>query len=137
MFDGGELYGSFKSEQPPLEKQQLPLPLPSPQQPPQKKQQETMYYHEEAERAERAPKHIVYHEQGESFFDRIASKRYDILKVISFALIIVLAISIDRVNTFYLTQYVTNSILTGTQELLLRISYPITVIIIIWLIKIL
>ena len=26
MFDGGELYGSFKSEQPPLEKQQLPLP---------------------------------------------------------------------------------------------------------------
>ncbi len=130
MFDGGELYGSFQAEQQPLEKQQLPLPPPAPQQPPQKKQQEAMYHHEEA--AERP----VYYQQSESFFDRIASKRYEILKVISFALIIVLAISIDRVNTFYLTQYVTNSILTGTQEVLLRVSYPITVLIIIWLIKI-
>jgi hypothetical protein len=47
----------------------------------------------------------------------------------------VLAISIDRVNTHYLTQYVANSILTGTQELLLRVSYPITILIIIWLLK--
>ena len=125
MFDGGELYGTFQAEQqPPIEK-----PLPSVQQkktlPPQE-----MYYHEE-------PKQIMYIQQpqGDSFFDRIASKRFEILKVFSFALIIVLAISIDRVNTYYLTQYVTNSILTSTQELLLRISYPITVLIIIWLLK--
>ena len=126
MFDGGELYGTFQTEQQPPH---IETPLPSVQQkktpPPQE-----MYYHEE-------PKQIIYMQQpqGDSFFDRIASKRFEILKVFSFALIIVLAISIDRVNTYYLTQYVTNSILTSTQELLLRISYPITVLIIIWLLK--
>ena len=127
MFEAGDLYGTFQAEQqPPVEK---PLPPPTIQQnkppPPQE-----MYYHEE-------PKQVVYMQQqhGDSFFDRVASKRFEILKVFSFALIIVLAISIDRVNTHYLTQYVANSILTSTQEMLLRISYPITVLVIIWLLK--
>jgi hypothetical protein len=128
MFDGGELYGTFQAEQPPVEK-----PIPPPpiiQQNKQPPPPQEMYYHEE-------PKQIIYQQQqpSESFFDRIASKRFEILKVFSFALIIVLAISIDRVNTYYLTQYVTNSILTSTQEVLLRVSYPITVLIIIWLLK--
>jgi hypothetical protein len=126
MFDGGELYGTFQPEQPPVEKPIPPPPIiqQNKQPPPQE-----MYYNEE-------PKQIIYQQpQGESFFDRVSSKRFEILKVFSFALIIVLAISIDRVNTYYLTQYVTNSILTGTQELLLRISYPVTVLIIIWLLK--
>lgn len=124
MFEGGELYGTFQPEQPPSEKQ---MPLPPPVQQKKTPPPETMYYHEE-------PKQVIYY-QGDSFFDRIAAKRFEILKVFSFALIIVLAISIDRVNTHYLTQYVTNSVLTNTQELLLRMSYPITVLIIIWLLK--
>ena len=129
MFDGGELYGTFQAEQPPLEN---PIPPPTIQQKKTPPPQQDMYYHEE-------PTQVIYQPQpqpqGESFFDRVSSKRFEILKVFSFALIIVLAISIDRVNTYYLTQYVTNSILTGTQELLLRISYPVTVLIIIWLLK--
>jgi hypothetical protein len=129
MFEGGELYGTFQAEQQPPMHVEKPLPPPTIQQNKQQPPQE-MYYHEE-------PKQVVYMQQhqGEGFFDRIASKRFEILKVFSFALIIVLAISIDRVNTYYLTQYVANSILTSTQELLLRISYPITVLIIIWLLK--
>lgn len=128
MFEAGDLYGTFQAEQqpPPMEKQ---MPLPPPVQL-KKPPPETIYYHEE-------PKQQVIYYQGDSFFDKIAAKRFEILKVFSFALIIVLAISIDRVNTFYLTQYVTNSVLTSTQELLLRISYPITVLIIIWLLKLL
>lgn len=122
MFEAGDLYGNFQSEQ--QTDSQLPLPPPVQQPPPEK-----MYYREE-------PKPVIYY-QGDSFFDKIATKRFEILKVFSFALIIVLAISIDRVSTHYLVQYVTNSILTGTQELLLRISYPITVLIIIWLLKLL
>ena len=130
MFDGGELYGTFQAEQPPVEKPIPPPPAIQQIKQPPPPQQQDMYYHEE-------PKQIIYKQQqpGDGFFDRIASKRFEILKVFSFALIIVLAISIDRVNTHYLTQYVTNSILTSTQELLLRISYPITVLIIIWLLK--
>jgi hypothetical protein len=131
MFDGGELYGTFQAEQPSMEK---PLPPPPIIQQNKTPPPQDMYYHEE-------PKQVVYQQQqqpakqSEGFFDRISAKRFEILKVFSFALIIVLAISIDRVNTHYLTKYVTNSILTSTQELLLRVSYPITVLIIIWLLK--
>jgi hypothetical protein len=131
MFDGGELYGTFQAEQPPVEKQIPPPPIIQQNKQPPPQATQDMYYHEE-------PKQVIYQQQqppSESFFDRIASKRFEILKVFSFALIIVLAISIDRVNTYYLTQYVTNSILTSTQELLLRVSYPITVLIVIWLLK--
>ena len=128
MFDGGELYGTFQPEQPPPVEKPLPIIQQKNTPPPPKE----MYYHEE-------PKQPIYIQQpqqhSDSFFDKIASKRFEILKVFSFALIIVLAISIDRVSTYYLTQYVTNSILTSTQELLLRTSYPITVLIIIWLLK--
>lgn len=129
MFDGGELYGTFQAEQPPMEK---PLPPPPAIQQNKTPPPQDMYYHEEQ-------KPVVYQQQqqqpSESFFDRISAKRFEILKVFSFALIIVLAISIDRVNTHYLTKYVTNSIMTSTQELLLRVSYPITILIIIWLLK--
>jgi hypothetical protein len=125
LFESGDLYGSFQPEEPVTQKQQLPPP-PSPPPIQQKKQpDEAIYYH-----------HRPEPQQTEGFFDRIASKRFEILKVISFALIIVFAISIDRVNMHYLTQYVSNSILTGTQEFFLRLSYPVTVLIIIWLIKV-
>lgn len=127
MFDAGDLYGTFQAEQPQEPQSQLPLPPPVQQQKPPPP--EKMYYHEE-------PKQVIYY-QSESFFDKIAAKRFEILKVFSFALIIVLAISIDRVSTYYLSHYVANSVLTGTQELLLRISYPITVLIVIWLLKLL
>jgi hypothetical protein len=79
----------------------------------------------------------VYYEQQESFFDRMASKRYDVLKVVSFAMIIVFAISIDRFCTFYMTQYVTEAFLTKTQEALVRLSYPLGIVILIWLMKLL
>jgi hypothetical protein len=62
-------------------------------------------------------------------------KRFDVLKVISFALIIVFAISIDRVLTHYLTDYASETRLTTMQELLLRLSYPVTILIIIWILK--
>lgn len=72
---------------------------------------------------------------GDSFFDRVSTKRYEVFKVIAFALIILFAISMDRVCTFYLTQYITQSILTTTQEFMVRASYPVAVLLVIWIIK--
>ena len=80
---------------------------------------------------QRAP--VVSYE--ESFFDRLSSKRIEILKVFVFSLIILFAISLDRFFTHYLAQYIADSILTKTQEILIRISYPIAIILIIWFIK--
>lgn len=71
----------------------------------------------------------------ESFFDRLASKKFEVLKMVVFSLIILLAISMDRFFTHYLTQYITQSILTTTQEMIIRGAYPIAIILAVWFAK--
>lgn len=147
MFDGSDLtlaYGSYEHEQPQQQKQQLPpvqqslpqqQPLPSPQvqvqQPQQYNPAEAMYLNAAPQQQQQA----MYKYKEETFMDRFLSKRYDVLKVVSFALIIVLAISIDRFTTFYITQYIDSNILTKTNEMVFRLSYPLIIVVIIWLIK--
>lgn len=145
MFDGSDLslaYSSYENEPPQL-KQQLPpvqqqQPLPV-QQPPQVSVQQQQYNPPDAmflnSSMQQQQQQPVYKYEKESFVDRLLSKRYDVLKVISFALIIVLAISIDRFTTFHITQYIDSTILTKTNEMLFRLSYPVFILVLIWLIK--
>lgn len=144
MFDGSDLslaYSSYENEPPQL-KQQLPpvqqqQPLPV-QQPPQVSVQQQQYNPPDAmflNSSVQQQQQPVYKYEKESFVDRLLSKRYDVLKVISFALIIVLAISIDRFTTFHITQYIDSTILTKTNEMLFRLSYPVFILVLIWLIK--
>ena len=131
----------FQQAPPPPQKQQLP-PLQPPPLPPPSIQPNISYSQQEPTyasayaRPQQQMKQPIYYTQNVSIVDKFFSKWYDVLKVISFALIIVLAISIDRFFTFYLTQYVADSILSTAQEVLVRISYPIIIIIIIWFMKI-
>lgn len=150
MFEGNDLsaaYGSFEPQLPPPQAlpphhpqpqpQQQPQPQPQPPQPQQAQRMiadTDMMYAPGPQQQYMKP---IYYEQQESFYDRMASKRYDVLKVVSFALIIVFAISIDRFCTFYMTQYVTEAFLTKTQEALVRLSYPLGIVIVIWLMKLL
>ena len=71
----------------------------------------------------------------DSFWDRMSQKRFEVLKVVVLAMIVLLAISTDHVVSHYLTQYLSNSILTSVQEFLVRFSYPIAVLLMIWFIK--
>lgn len=71
----------------------------------------------------------------DSFWDRVSQKRYEVLKVFVLALIVLLAISMDHVVSHYLSQYISNSLLTTVQELLVRVSYPVAVLLVIWFIK--
>ena len=70
-----------------------------------------------------------------SFWDRMAIKRPEVIKLGVFALVIVLAISLERIGTHYLGKYLTDNIFTDLQEVMLRFSYPIGVFILIWIIK--
>jgi hypothetical protein len=70
-----------------------------------------------------------------SFWDRMGEKKGEVAKLVIFALVILLAISLDRFVTHYLTQYFGQSFLTETQALLIRLAYPIMIILVIWLIK--
>jgi hypothetical protein len=70
-----------------------------------------------------------------SFWDKLARKRGDVLKLFMFALVILLALSLDHMAVHYLTNYISKTILTDTQELLVRLSYPIIIVLVIWIMK--
>ncbi len=70
-----------------------------------------------------------------NFFDRMNLKRTEVIKLSLFSLVIVLGISIDRMLTYYLSKYIGDNILTDFQEFLLRISYPITIFLLLWIFK--
>lgn len=71
----------------------------------------------------------------DGFLARVTARRFEVLKVVMFALIILFAISMDRLFTHYIFQYVSESVLTKGQELLIRAAYPIGILLVIWFVK--
>ena len=83
-------------------------------------------------------KQQVYQQQRNpeySFWDRMALSRNDVFKLILLSFVIVLGISIERIGNYYITQYLSDNILSSIQEFIVRISYPIIIIIFLWIIK--
>lgn len=70
-----------------------------------------------------------------SFWDRMVNTKTDVIKLAVFSLVILLGISMDRIGTYYITKYLTENTFTYIQELIIRISYPIFIFILLWIIK--
>jgi cation transport ATPase len=70
-----------------------------------------------------------------NFLDRMNMKKSEVIKLALFSLVIVLGISIDRMLTYYVSKYINDNVLTDFQELLLRLSYPITIFLLLWIFK--
>ena len=70
-----------------------------------------------------------------NFLDRMNIKKTEVIKLALFSLVIVLGISIDRMLTYYVSRYINDNVLTDFQELLLRLSYPITIFLLLWVFK--
>ena len=70
-----------------------------------------------------------------NFLDRMNLKKTEVIKLALFSLVIVLGISIDRMLTYYVSKYINDNVLTDFQELLLRLSYPITIFLLLWIFK--
>ena len=73
--------------------------------------------------------------QDYNFIDRMNLKKTEVIKLALFSLVIVLGISIDRMLTHYLSRYINDNVLTEFQEVLLRLSYPITIFLLLWIFK--
>ena len=52
-----------------------------------------------------------------------------------FSLVILLAISLDRMATYYLSKYVNENVLTDNQEMIIRFAYPVIIVLILWFLK--
>lgn len=70
-----------------------------------------------------------------SFWDRMAMSRNDVFKLVILAFVIVLGISIFSIGNYYITQYLSDNILSSAQEFIVRISYPILIFLLLWIIK--
>lgn len=72
----------------------------------------------------------------DSMFDRFVSKKKDVLKLVTMSLTVLLAISSHYVMTDLIRNYIANNDLTGNQEFTTKIAYPLTVLLLIWTLKV-
>jgi ABC-type bacteriocin/lantibiotic exporter with double-glycine peptidase domain len=70
-----------------------------------------------------------------SFWDRMVMSRREVLKLFILSLVVILAISLEKIGCHYLYNYISSTDLTTLQEFLVRLSFPIIVFIILWIIK--
>jgi len=71
----------------------------------------------------------------DTFWNRFTQKKTEVFKLIIFSFVILFAISLDRIGTYYLTKYVNENVLTDRQEFIVRLAYPVLIILILWIFK--
>jgi len=74
-------------------------------------------------------------QKSASYFEALVNKRKDVIKMVSFAAIILLAISIHNVVDFGLKEFILSNELSFKQEIGIRLIYPLAVIFFLWNIK--
>ena len=145
MFEGTSLdmaYGSIYEQSTPVQQMAPPPPPPTPamdlplpkstsshQTPP-----DVSYSNPNAMYAQQGGKPVTAMYR-EGFIDKLGRKKWEVVKLIILSLVILLGISLDKVANHYLTAYISKSFLTDTQEFLVRIGYPVTIVLLLWIIK--
>lgn len=84
--------------------------------------------------AQQLPQPATYKAEA-GFWDRIGNKKMEVIKMVILSLVVVLGLSLHHVACHYLDDYISKSILTTVQELMVRISYPVGVVLLLWIIK--
>ena len=74
--------------------------------------------------------------ENESLIDKFMSKKKDVMKLVNLSLTILLGISIHYVVVDYVREYIKSSDLTENKEFFIKISYPMTIFILLWTLKV-
>jgi hypothetical protein len=122
---------SQQPQQQPQQSQQLPqLPPPSPPANYYIQNQHHQQHHQQQPQIIKRTRNPEY-----SFWDRMAMSRNDVFKLVLLAFVIVLGISIEKIGCHYITQYLTENVLSPLQEFIVRISFPVVIFLLLWIIK--
>lgn len=70
-----------------------------------------------------------------SFWDRMVMSKREVLKLFILSIVIILGISIEKVGFYYISLYLNSTDLSTFQEFLVRISFPLVVFLLLWIIK--
>lgn len=142
MFEGTSLdmaYSSIYEQASPIQ-QMAPPPAPAPELPLPK----STSSHQTPPDMPFTNPNAMYAQQGgkpvtqvyeDSFMDKLGRKKWEVVKLIVLSLVVLLGISMDKVANHYLTLYISKSFLTDTQEFLVRMGYPITIVLVLWILK--
>ena len=76
-----------------------------------------------------------YYPQQPSFFDTMWAKRKDVMKLVTLSLIILLGISLHSTIDHFFKKWLLEADLSERNEMLARMAYPLSVLLIIWMIK--
>lgn len=118
------------------EKQMIPPPQSQSMQIAQQQMAMQMAQQQNQQMAQPQNNEQIYKRRNEyNFLDRMNLKKSEVIKLALFSLVIVLGIAIDRMLTYYVSKYINDNILTDFQELLLRLSYPISIFLLLWIFK--
>lgn len=71
-----------------------------------------------------------------SYFDKLSNKKRDLARLIQFALIIVLGLSIHYMINHYMSAYIANNDMSPERQFFLRLLYPVAIIFILWNLKV-
>jgi len=125
-------------KKPPQQQPEIEEYQPPPQQQPQPRQtkpeQFTNYYPYQEQQIQ-IPQPRPQQSYQYSFWDRMVMSRREVIKLFILSIVIILGISLEKIGCHYINQYLSSNDLTSIQELLVRLSFPIIVFIILWIIK--
>lgn len=71
-----------------------------------------------------------------NYFDKLLSKKKDIMKLLIISFIFLFALSLHGVIDFYLKKLFEENILGAGKEFIYRMLYPVTVLLVMWNIKV-
>jgi len=124
---------------PPQQPQQKKKPLPPPeyqaQIPPQQETKERFTNYYEYQEQTPQPQQVPQRPYQYSFWDRMVMSRREVMKLFILSIVIILGISLEKIGCYYITNYLSSNDLTTFQELMVRLSFPIVIFIILWIIK--
>jgi|TARA_Y100000389_G_scaffold105527_1_gene102453 hypothetical protein len=79
---------------------------------------------------------IAYQKDAATLYDRFASKKKDVLKLLAISLTVLLAISTNFVMSDLIKKYLMNNDFNDTKETIIKLMYPFTTFMLLWSTKV-
>lgn len=71
----------------------------------------------------------------DSMWSRLAAKKWEVVKLLVLSFVVLLGISMDRLCSHYLSSYLSKAFLSEGQEFLVRLGYPVMILLVLWILK--
>ncbi len=101
----------------------------------QQLQQQQYEYEQQQQLQQQASQQQQRRHPEYSFWDRMIMSKREVMKLFILSIVIMLGISLEKLGFHYLSSYISSTDLTSTQEFFVRLSFPIIVFLILWIIK--